>query len=106
VSQQLWTPGTTGPQEDLVDRVHRRIAQFAAQAGVERAFVEIELVDGVRYVVESMAPDPGYGFVTIHPHPAEGVPGELIVPVGSIKRIELSAAAEERGQLGFSLPAG
>jgi hypothetical protein len=28
----------------------------------------------------------------------------VIVPVGSIKRIELSASAEERTQLGFSVP--
>jgi hypothetical protein len=105
VSQQLWTPGSAGPQEDFVDRVHRRIEKFAAQAGVERAFVEIELADGVRYVVESILAEPGYGFVTIHPHPADGVPGEVIVPVGSIKRFELNAAAEEQMRFGFSIPA-
>jgi hypothetical protein len=28
----------------------------------------------------------------------------VIVPIGSIKRIELSSAAEERTALGFSVP--
>jgi hypothetical protein len=104
VSQQLWTPGSAGPQDDFVDRIHRRVEQFAAESGLEHAFVEVELADGVRYIVESISPEPGYGFVTIRPHPGDGVPGEVIVPVGSIKRIELSAAAEERTSLGFSLP--
>jgi hypothetical protein len=100
----LWVPGFAGPLDDLVERIHRRVQQFADEAGVERAFVEVELADAVRYAVESMSADPGYGFVTIRPHPAEDVPAEVIVPIGSIKRIELSVAAEERTQLGFSVP--
>ena len=55
--------------------------------------------------VESLAPEPGYGFVTIRPHPRDEMPGEVIVPIGSIKRIELSKAADERTRLGFSVPA-
>jgi hypothetical protein len=101
---ELWVPGFAGPLDDLVDRVHRRIEQFAHDAGVDQAHVEIELADGARYAVESLAAEPGYGFVTIRPHPSEDTPGEVIVPVGSIKRIELSAAAEDRPQLGFSVP--
>ena len=101
---ELWVPGFAGPLDDLVDRIHRRIAQVAAEAGVERAFVEVELADGVRYAVESLSPDPGYGFVTIRPHPGEDTPAEVIVPIGSIRRIELSRAAEQRAQLGFSVP--
>jgi hypothetical protein len=102
----LWVPGFAGPLDDLVDRIHRRIAQVAEEAGVEQAFVEVELVDGVRYVLESLSPEPGYGFVTIRPHPGEDAPTEVIVPIGSIRRIELSRAAEQRGQLGFSVPPG
>jgi hypothetical protein len=104
MSPDLWVPGFAGPLDDLVERIHRRVEQFAREAGVEQAFVEVELADGVRYAVESMAAEPGYGFVTIRPHPAEDVPAEVIVPIGSIKRIEVSAAAEERTQLGFSVP--
>jgi hypothetical protein len=101
----LWVPGFAGPLDDLVDRIHRRIERYREETGVEQAFVEVELVDGVRYAVESLAAEPGYGFVTIRPHPGEGTPALVIVPIGSIKRIELSAAAEERTQLGFSVAA-
>jgi len=101
----LWVPGFAGPLDDLVERIHRRIEQLAAETEVETTFVEIELVDGVRYAVESLTAEPGYGFVTIHPHASDGTPALVIVPVGSIKRIELSAAAEERTQLGFSVRA-
>ena len=101
----LWVPGFAGPLDDLVNRIHRRIEQYAKENGVEQAFVEVELADGARYSVESLSPEPGYGFVTIRPHPTDDTPGEVIVPIGSIKRIELSKAADERTQLGFSVPA-
>jgi hypothetical protein len=101
----LWVPGFAGPLDDLVERIHRRIERYREETGVKQAFVEVELVDGVRYAVESLAAEPGYGFVTIRPHPGEGTPALVIVPIGSIKRIELSAAAEERTQLGFSVAA-
>ena len=100
----LWVPGFAGPLDDLVDRIHRRIAQLAEEAGVEQAFVEVELADGARYAVESLSADPGYGFVTIRPHAGDDTPTEVIVPIGSIKRIELSRAAEQRARLGFSVP--
>jgi hypothetical protein len=103
---ELWVPGYAGPLDDLIDRIHRRIEQFAGEVGADQAYVEIELVDGVRYTVESLSAEPGYGFVTLRPHAAEGVPDEVIVPVGSIARLELSKAVEERGRLGFSLPSG
>ena len=102
---ELWVPGFAGPLDDLVERIHRRIAAFAEEAGVEQAHVEVELADGVRYAVESLTADPGYGFVTIRPYPGDGTPALVIVPIGSIRRIELSGAAEERAQLGFSVPA-
>jgi hypothetical protein len=101
---ELWVPGFAGPIDDLVDRIHRRIEQFAQEAGVEQTYVEVELADGARYAVEALSAAPGYGFVTIRPHPGDDIPGEAIVPIGSIKRIELSRAAEQRAQLGFSVP--
>jgi hypothetical protein len=100
----LWVPGFAGPLDALVDRIHRRVAQVAEEAGVEHVFVEIELADGARYAVESLSPEPGYGFVTLRPHTEDGSPAEVIVPIGSIKRIELSRAAEHRARFGFSLP--
>ena len=101
---ELWVPGFAGPLDDLIDRIHRRIESFAEEAGLERAFVEVELADGVRLAVESLSPEPGYGFVTIRPHPGDDAPAEVIVPVGWIKRIELRRVAEERPQAGFSVP--
>ena len=100
----LWIPGFAGPLDDLVNRVHRRIEQFASESGVEQPAVEIELVGGTRYPIESLSAEPGYGFVTLRPHAVDDGPQEVIVPVGAIMRIELSRAAEERGRLGFSLP--
>jgi hypothetical protein len=104
VTAELWVPGFAGPLDQLVERVHRRIEQFAHEQEVDQAHVEVELADGARYAVESLVAEPGYGFVTIRPHPGDDTPAEVIVPIGSIKRIELSKAAEERGRLGFALP--
>jgi hypothetical protein len=100
----LWVPGFAGPLDDLIERIHRRIERFAQEAGVEHAFVEVELGDGARYAVESLSSEPGYGFVTIRPHPAEDTPAEVIVPIGWIRRLELNRAAEQRASLGFSVP--
>jgi hypothetical protein len=104
MSPDLWVPGFAGPLDDLVERIHRRIEQFSGEAGVEQAAVEIELLDGARYSVESLSAEPGYGFVTIRPHAGEDVPAEVIVPIGTIRRIELRRAADQRAQLGFSIP--
>jgi hypothetical protein len=101
---ELWVPGFAGPLDDLVDRVHRQIERFADEAGVEQAFVEVELIDGVRYTVEALSAEPGYGFVTIRPHPDDDAPAEVIVPVGSIRRIELSGTVDRPARLGFSVP--
>lgn len=104
MSPDLWLPVFSGPLDDLVDRIHRRIEKFAEEASVEKAFVEVELVDGARYTVESLTPEPGYGFITIKPQQEDDTPGLVIVPVGSIKRIELTSTAERPTAVGFSVP--
>ena len=101
---ELWVPGFAGPLDDLIDRIHRQIAQFAERTGVKQAFVEVELFDGIRLAAEALSPEPGYGFITIRPYPTDDAPAEVIVQIGSIKRIELRRAAEERTHLGFSVP--
>jgi len=53
---ELWVPGFAGPLDDLVSRIHRQIEQYAEEAGVEKAYVEVELADGARYAVESLKP--------------------------------------------------
>ena len=101
----LWTPGSAGPHEELVDRIHRQIARFARERDIEKAVVELELRDGSRLALDAILPEPGYGFVTIRPHPGdEDAPSELIIPVGLIQRIELYAAQDKPSQLGFSVP--
>jgi hypothetical protein len=99
----LWTPGNAGPHQDLVDRIHRQIARFAREREIEKAVVELELRDGSRLELDAILPEPGYGFVTIRPHPGdEDVPAELIVPVGMIERIELYAAHDRPSRVGFT----
>jgi hypothetical protein len=92
------------PQHELVERIHRQIEQFAAGVGVERAFVVLELADGSRFPLDAISAEPGFGFVTVAPHPeAEGeLPEQMIVPVGMLRRVELSRAEEQRAGLGFS----
>ncbi len=104
---ELWVPGVaTASSDDFVARLHRQIERFAADAGIERAFVEVELMDGGRYVLDAISPEPGYGFVTLRPHLGDepDVPEELIVPLASIRRIELNRAEDASGRFGFSLP--
>jgi hypothetical protein len=93
-----------GPEQELVRRLNAVIAAFALDQGVARALVRIEFNDGARFALYSVSPEPGFGFVTVVPHPEDlpDVPGALVVPVGSIRRIELDRAEDERGRLGFS----
>lgn len=93
-----------GPLDDLVARIHRRIESFAAEHGLEQAMVEAELSDGALLRLSSLSPEPGYGFLTLVPHPEGGEPQELIVPLGAIRRLTLSRA-EPASPVGFGLPA-
>jgi hypothetical protein len=92
-----------GPLDDLVGRIHRRIAAFAEEHGLEQALVEVELSDGSLHRLASIGADPGYGFVTLVPHPEDGEPQELIVPLGSIRQLTLRRA-EPESPVGFSVP--
>ena len=42
--------------------------------------------------------------MSVCPHGDDEAPGELVLPLGSIARIELRAAEEEEPKLGFSVP--
>lgn len=102
---ELWVPGAAGPLDQFVDKLHRLIEEFARREGIEQAAVEVELHDGALIAVESISPEPGFGFVTIRPHPeAREEPEEVIVPLGSIRRITLGRPEPERARFGFSLP--
>jgi hypothetical protein len=90
-----------GPLEEFVARLHRLIGSVA-----EKAYVEVELADGSRLAVEAIDAEPGFGFVTLRPHPTGEPPEALVVPVGSLRRIEISGAPDEGAPLGFTLPDG
>ena len=92
-------PGAAEPSlDDFVERVHRQIEQFTATHAADRSHVEVELADGERLALLSLSGEPGYGFLTLSVE-AE----QLIVPVGSIRRITLGPADEDR-KPGFALP--
>jgi hypothetical protein len=99
LSPELWVPGAAEPSlDDLVARIHRLIEQYTATHTADRSHVEVELADGERLSLQSLSSEPGYGFLTL------SAGGErLIVPVGSIRRITLGPADEDR-KPGFALP--
>ena len=114
---EVWVPGMAGPLDDFVARLHRKIEDFVGRRGHEQAVVEIEVVDGAQFTLHSISAEPGFGFVSLAPYPEDEQrpwpragqdppvpPDELIVPLGSIKRITLNDAAERERRVGFALP--
>jgi hypothetical protein len=103
---ELWVPGAAEPSlDDFVDSVHAQIERFTSTHGAERSQVQVELANGRRLTLRSLSGEPGYGFVTLAVHPEEDDdPQELIVPVGSIRAVELGPAEAERARFGFALP--
>jgi hypothetical protein len=92
MSAHVWTPGAAGPLDELVGRLTRIIASFANEHGLEQAEVRIELVDGSRFTLATASADPGFGFFSFTPHRDEGdEPKMLIVPIGAVRSIEISA---------------
>jgi hypothetical protein len=106
---ELWTPVTEGPHEAFVDRLHRAIAHFAEVTGVATPLVEVELADTSRFQLDRIEPEPGFGMVTLYVHAAHDAdgPDALVVPIGTISRIELPSAPDERvARFGFTVPGG
>ena len=101
----LWTPVPELPHEAFVERLHKSIASFAEANGVEKPIVEIELADRSRFVLERIEPEPGFGMVTLYvAETRDDAPDVLIVPIGSLRRIELRTAPEKAESIGFSVP--
>ena len=99
---ELWTPGASEPSiEDFVDRVLRQITRFAKELPGGEAQVEIELRDGSVIPLESILPEPGFGFVTLRPHGDDKE--EIVIPVGAIARLQLGPP-EQHPPFGFSKP--
>jgi hypothetical protein len=104
LSPELWVPGSAEPSlEDFVKRIHQQIERYTSTHPAESSHVEVELGDGERLTLRGLSSEPGYGFITLAVHSAEGEPEELIVPVGAIRRISLGPADETR-RPGFALP--
>ncbi len=103
---ELWTPLVEGPHEAFVERVHRAIARFGEQVGVRTPLVEVELADTSRFAVDRIEPEPGFGMITIYVHARDtDSPDALVIPIGTIRRIELRRATDEHAsRLGFSVP--
>jgi hypothetical protein len=96
---ELWVPGAAEPSlEDFVKRLHACIERQGKNVAVT-----VELRDGAQLELISISPEPGYGFITLRPHPEGESPSEVIIPVGAITQLRLHAP-EERPQFGFSLP--
>ncbi len=99
---ELWVPGAAVPSiDDFVERIHAQIERFAKSLPGGEAQVEIELSDGSVLPLESILPEPGFGFVTLRPHSPRTE--EIAVPIGAIARLRL-APPEQHPPFGFSKP--
>jgi hypothetical protein len=97
VSTHVWTPGAAGPLDEFVSRLGRMVTAFTADNELEQAEVRIELIDGSRYVVARTSAEPGFGFLSFTPHRDDtDEPRCVIVPIGAVRSIELSAPDPER----------
>ena len=97
MSTHVWTPGAAGPLDEFVQRLTRMITSFASDHELDQAEVRVELVDGSRYTLATTGADPGFGFFSFVPHREAGEePRKLIVPIGAVRSIEISAQDPER----------
>ena len=97
MSQHIWTPGASGPLDELVARISSMVLAFAAEHSLEQAEVRLELADSSRYHLAAATAEPGFGFFSFVPHQAEGdEPRRVIVPIGAVKSIEISAPDADR----------
>jgi hypothetical protein len=106
VSSGIWTPTPEGPHDAFVERLVKAVADFAEAHGVATPLVEVELADSARFVLQRLDPEPGSGMVTLHVRAEdEDDVDALIVPLGSIRRIELRKSPQHKLEaFGFNLP--
>jgi hypothetical protein len=90
-----------GPLDELVKRILRRIDVFKADHDLQDVEVTVELLDGSLHRLKNLSADPGYGFVSFRPHGEGDEPEELIVPLGAVREIRLSAPGAAQ-TLGFA----
>ena len=86
-----------GPLDEFVARITRMVGAFAEEHGLEQAELRIELADGSQHLLAAATPEPGFGFFSFTPHGDEGEePRRVIVPIGAVKTIEISAPDSDR----------
>lgn len=97
MSAHVWTPGAAGPLDEFVHRLTRMVGAFASEHGLEQAEVCIELVDGSRHTLVTTSAEPGFGFLSFIPYRDDDEePRKVIVPIGAVRSIEISAPDPER----------
>ena len=102
MSVSVWTPGAAGPLEEFVARLTRMVTAFANEHELEQAEVCIELVDGARHTLETASAEPGFGFFSFVPYRDDGAePRKLVVPIGAVRGIEISAPDPPERPFGF-----
>jgi hypothetical protein len=82
-----------------VRNLHRQISRLGDDTSVS-----VELNDGSLFELISIDARPGFGFVTLEPHPAGEEPMQVVVPIASIAQVRIGKA-EPHQRPGFSLPA-
>ena len=70
---------------------------------MEKPIVEVELADTSRFVLERIEPEPGFGMVTLYVPTLATTLDALIIPIGSLRRIELRRRRRS-ASIGFSVP--
>ena len=91
----------TGPLDELVQRILRRVEAFKDQHSLSDAEVSVELLDGSLHRLKTLSAEPGFGFVSFCPHCEDGEPEEVIVPLGAVREIRIGAPGNEQA-LGFT----
>jgi hypothetical protein len=92
-------PGRPGPHDDFVRNLLEQIERMGKDAAVT-----VELADGSLFHLIAILARPGFGFITLQPHPEGEEPTEIVVPVASITQIRIGHA-EPHQRVGFALPA-
>ena len=87
----------TGPLDEFVQRILRRVEAFKEQHSLSDAEVSVELVDGSLYRLKTLSAEPGFGFVCFCPHREDGEPEEVIVPLGAVREIRIAAPGPRAG---------
>jgi hypothetical protein len=90
-----------GPLDEFVSRLTHMVSAFVAEHGLDQAEVRLELINDSRYLVAAATAEPGFCFFSFTPHRDRGdEPRRVIVPIGALRSIEISAPDPER-PLGF-----